>query len=224
VEVNKSVLGFYGGKPVLNGGGHDYDLHFQLKFESEEAPVITVGFDGGSHRLFTPGVAAATGAVEMVFAAAPTAKEVARAEPKAGTTPATVSEVPPAAAPPEPRVPHGGAPAPEEPRETFAVTGASKSHSFICDGHDVAVTGTHHKVQITGRCRNLTVSGSGNKVSVEVVGTISVAGSLNEIKYVGGPDGRPPEIRAGRNNKVEQVTPPTQAPRAADRVGQRPGR
>jgi hypothetical protein len=223
VEVNKTVLGFYGAKPILNGGGHDHDLHFQLKFESEETPVITVGFDHGSHRLFTPGVAAATGAVEMVFAAAPTAKEVARAEPKVATAPTTVSGEPPAAAPLEPRVPHGGAP-PEEPRETFAVTGASKSHTFICDGHDVAVTGTLHEVQITGRCRKLTVAGSGNKVSVEVVGTISVAGSLNEIKYVGGPDGRPPEIRAGRNNKVEQVTPPTEAPRAADRVGQRPGR
>jgi hypothetical protein len=48
---------------------------------------------------------------------------------------------------------------------------------------------------------------------VEVVGTISVSGSLNEIKYVGGPDGRLPEIRGGRDSKVEQVTARTEAPK-----------
>lgn len=90
--------------------------------------------------------------------------------------------------------------------QRYIVNGEGKQQSFVCNGDDVSISGFNNEVDISGKCEDLTISGTGHKVTAEEVSAISISGSGTVINYVRGPNGRPPTIRgSSRLNTVKQV-------------------
>ncbi len=73
------------------------------------------------------------------------------------------------------------------------INGANETRSIVCDGNDVVVNGSTEQVDITGHCLRLTVSGSENHVSIDVVDAITVNGMNNVVTFRAGS----PRITAG---------------------------
>ena len=207
VQVGQSVLEF-NGSARLDEPRRDSHEHFELRFPVEESPVISLVIKSGTTRLFTPGVARAKGVVEMVFASAAPDVAIAKEEAKPKSPDRTsVSEASRLDKPAQKDKPHSE---PERGTERqvykFNVVGAWQERSIECEGEDVTVTGFMNEVKLMGKCKNLTITGTGNKVTAEEVGTITVTGTLNVVKYVRGPDGQPPTITGSmRSNEVEQI-------------------
>lgn len=72
------------------------------------------------------------------------------------------------------------------PGEASVVNGANETRSIVCDGGGVTVNGSANRVDITGHCLTLTVSGSGNTVSVDVADAITASGLNNVVTFHAG--------------------------------------
>jgi sorbitol-specific phosphotransferase system component IIA len=67
---------------------------------------------------------------------------------------------------------------------TWQLNGNDSSYSYVCGGDDwVAVTGKGNQLTITGECALVDIIGSGNKVSIEAVGSITIKGDNNDVRY-----------------------------------------
>ena len=64
--------------------------------------------------------------------------------------------------------------------ETLHITGAGSERDIACeDGQDISVTGTRHKLALTGRCGAVEIRGSNHKVSFETAQSLYVSGTGN---------------------------------------------
>ncbi|MBZ4418463.1 DUF3060 domain-containing protein [Myxococcus sp. RHSTA-1-4] len=99
-------------------------------------------------------------------------------------------------------------PASDEADEgTIEVTGSGETSTHRCTpSTEVQVTGASNTVTLTGECKSITVSGSGNNVKAEAVRAITVEGTANTVTYKRGHGKSKPKVtRTGVNNKVTQV-------------------
>ncbi len=87
----------------------------------------------------------------------------------------------------------------------IAGMGAKETHR--CSSKtEVDVSGSDNDVTLTGDCKRVSVSGSGNKVNVEAVGAIDVMGANNAVTWKKAVGGKKPKVsRSGANNKVTQA-------------------
>ncbi|HTL36573.1 MAG TPA: DUF3060 domain-containing protein [Kofleriaceae bacterium] len=91
---------------------------------------------------------------------------------------------------------------------TWKVTANDASYSYVCGGDDwVAISGNGNSLTITGQCGLVEVAGSGNKISIETVGTIKVNGNNNDVRYSGAPEGKTkPAIKnKGKANTIRKT-------------------
>lgn len=74
---------------------------------------------------------------------------------------------------------------------TWQLNANESSYSYVCGGDDrVEISGKGNTLTIRGECAALEVNGSGNKITVESVGSIKISGNNNEIRYSRVPDGK----------------------------------
>jgi hypothetical protein len=74
---------------------------------------------------------------------------------------------------------------------TFKLDANESSYSYNCGGDDsIAINGKDNAIRIAGECALLEIFGSGNKVTVESVGTIRINGNNNDIRYARAPEGK----------------------------------
>jgi hypothetical protein len=71
-----------------------------------------------------------------------------------------------------------------------------------------AVVGAGQRVRLTGECQKVVVSGSGNRVTVERVGSLNVSGIDNEVRWERSLQGDAPRVvTSGLKNSVTRATP-----------------
>lgn len=92
-------------------------------------------------------------------------------------------------------------PVPARSDGTVTVNGARESRSIECGGTvtDVIVNGAANDIEISGHCVTLTVSGSGNHVSVDVADAITANGMDNAVTYGAG---APTITNVGSSNTI----------------------
>ncbi|HEX5059014.1 MAG TPA: DUF3060 domain-containing protein [Kofleriaceae bacterium] len=80
---------------------------------------------------------------------------------------------------------------------TWKLAASDSSYSYVCGGDDwVAINGKGNSITIRGECAIIEINGSGNKVSVESVGSIRISGNNNDLRYDRAPSGKTrPEIK-----------------------------
>lgn len=95
---------------------------------------------------------------------------------------------------------------PEEGKLEISGVGGNETHRCTPKMNEVEVTGSDNQLTLTGDCKSVTVSGANNKVKVEAVATIDVAGSGNEVLWKRAVGAKKPKVsRTGVNNKVAQA-------------------
>jgi len=90
--------------------------------------------------------------------------------------------------------------------EKLFVSGVGVTLIEDCKGREIEFDedSTGNDYTFRGECKNLTVNGVANKVSVEKVGEITVAGVSNKVVYVSGLDGKKPKInKSGKDTSVD---------------------
>jgi hypothetical protein len=76
-------------------------------------------------------------------------------------------------------------------KPTWKVDASESSYSYVCAGSDwLAINGHGNSLTISGQCAVLEITGSGNRISVESVGSIKISGNNNDIRYDRAPDGK----------------------------------
>jgi len=97
-----------------------------------------------------------------------------------------------------------------------AQEGAGRASTMACSKETTRLDGIGQRVRLTGDCRVVVVSGSGNHVVVERVGSLNVSGMDNEVRWERSLQGEKPRVvNSGVRNVVSQVTPAVEAGRAA---------
>lgn len=90
-------------------------------------------------------------------------------------------------------------PAPPQPAPVVT----TRAQTVNCAGRNMTVTGSGGRVNLLGRCPRVTVSGSGNTVSIEQAGKIAVRGNGNTVTWRKTLNGsRPTLILSGSGNRV----------------------
>ncbi len=85
-------------------------------------------------------------------------------------------------------------------QDTLSITGVGDTRSYPVENKDVEVSGANHNLKLTGKVKELEVSGSSNVVEVEQVSSVSVSGTNNRVVY----SGDKPEIElSGLGNHCE---------------------
>jgi hypothetical protein len=93
----------------------------------------------------------------------------------------------------------------EKGRKVVEMTVTTKTKSYDCDGKVYKLSAVKSDLTFSGKCEELIVTGTDNKIHVENVGKIKVEGVNNKITYGEGIDGKKPSIdNSGVNNTVEQ--------------------
>jgi hypothetical protein len=90
---------------------------------------------------------------------------------------------------------------------TWQLSASDSSYSYVCNGSDwVAIRGKGNSVTISGACTLLEVVGSGNKITVETVGTIKVTGDNNDVRYAHAPEGKTKPVikNKGKANTIRK--------------------
>lgn len=88
------------------------------------------------------------------------------------------------------------------------LTGDGQRKTLSCNGDtEVSVTGSSNDYTFKGVCKSVEVTGSSNKVSLDVVGELEVTGTDNTITWRRAKgDARKPKISStGSNNTVRQA-------------------
>lgn len=91
-------------------------------------------------------------------------------------------------------------------REKLLVSGVGETSTQNCNGREVEFDedSTGNNYLLRGECKKLTVNGVANKIEVEKVGEITVAGVSNKVVYGAGLDNKKPKIsKTGKDTSVE---------------------
>lgn len=87
------------------------------------------------------------------------------------------------------------------------VSGTGLRRAITCNRGRVTVEGQDNQVVMRGPCERVAIKGSGHKVVIEEVGSLSVQGSGQDVQWVRGLDGKAPRVvRAGSGHSVRQIT------------------
>jgi len=187
VTPGDSIAEFSGALRInQNLRGHLWQIRVAA---AQSRSLLTLGFDVGAPRIFTPGKNANAAALDTLFAAQQGQHAADILEPQMAEN----DKLPEQAKQAAPRGRRERVTARDG--ERVSVVGRQKRRLVVCRDAAVTVSGTGHDVLVTGRCRKLTVSGTGNRVTLHEVHEISVAGSDNEIEYRTGPSGQDAAIR-----------------------------
>jgi len=74
---------------------------------------------------------------------------------------------------------------------TWKLDANESTYSYVCGGGDwIAINGKGNSLTITGECALIEISGSGNKIAAEVVGSIKINGNNNDVRYARAPAGK----------------------------------
>jgi len=93
---------------------------------------------------------------------------------------------------------------------------AGRTGTITCAEETTRIDGVGQKVRLTGECRTVVVSGSGNRVVVERVGSLKVSGMDNQVRWERSLEGSAPQVvSSGIKNVVTRVTPATSTGTAA---------
>jgi hypothetical protein len=85
------------------------------------------------------------------------------------------------------------------------VAQSGQTLSFDCASRQVSVRGSTNTITLTGRCGEVSVSGTGNKITVERTPRIVTTGHNNDIRWQHGEGDRQPAVRnSGMNNTVRR--------------------
>lgn len=88
-----------------------------------------------------------------------------------------------------------------EPGTTVSISGLGARKTLACNDNAVSVSGKGNKVDITGHCTGLIVSGFENIVTVESADEIIASGFDNRVTFL---SGSPQISESGFDNTVEQ--------------------
>jgi len=90
---------------------------------------------------------------------------------------------------------------------TWTVNGAGRTEAHACaPNEDVAINGTGHVITLTGPCRGVAVSGTSNRVTIELAEKIAVSGMSNTASWKAGPNGKKPRLAVtGMGNAAPQI-------------------
>jgi Protein of unknown function (DUF3060) len=87
------------------------------------------------------------------------------------------------------------------------ISGTGERRSVTCNRGRVTVEGRDNQVVMRGPCERVAVKGSGHKVWIEEVGSLSVQGSGNDVKWLRGLDGKDPKVtQSGSGHSVRKTT------------------
>jgi hypothetical protein len=91
--------------------------------------------------------------------------------------------------------------------KTHTISGASETHQHECQpNEDVFIDGASNTVTLTGPCRELQVDGANNKVTAEIIGSVSIEGANNLVTWKKALSGKKPKVTTdGAGNTVKQA-------------------
>jgi hypothetical protein len=104
--------------------------------------------------------------------------------------------------------------------EKWSINANDSTYSYVCGGSErLSLTGKGNVFTVSGDCESLEVKGSDNKVQIEAVGTISINGNNNDVRYTRALAGkkRPTIKLKGAANTVRRREPAPSDPAAAPR-------
>lgn len=89
---------------------------------------------------------------------------------------------------------------------TVNLLGFGQQQVVECNSNAVQITGNHGSITLRGTCSEVILVGNDNLVRSETVGTISVTGNNNNITWISGLQGQPPQVtRSGKDNLIAQA-------------------
>lgn len=91
------------------------------------------------------------------------------------------------------------------PKGPIEISGVEHQRSIECDGRDVAVNGVDHVLTFTGACASLSVSGSGNKIVIDLKpgAVVDVNGTDQSVRWR---SPKPPKVSiTGIDNSVSKA-------------------
>lgn len=87
------------------------------------------------------------------------------------------------------------------------VRGDGLKRSVTCNRGRVTVEGSRNELVLRGPCERVAIHGTGHRVAIEEVGTLSVLGSGHQVRWVRGLDGKPPKITSSAaDSAVERIS------------------
>jgi hypothetical protein len=87
------------------------------------------------------------------------------------------------------------------------VSGTGQRRAVTCNRGRVTVEGQDNQVVMRGPCERVAIKGSGHKVVIEEVGSLSVQGSAQDVQWVRGLDGKDPKVTtSGSGHTVRKIT------------------
>jgi hypothetical protein len=97
----------------------------------------------------------------------------------------------------------GGAARSEAAREELVIQGVGIEKSVTCEGKDVTIRGTNHRITLRGTCHQVTIFGADNVIRVQRLGTAWLAGVDNRLEWERALSGERPDITiTGEGNRV----------------------
>ncbi len=85
---------------------------------------------------------------------------------------------------------------------------AGRTSTIACSEETTRIDGIGQRIRLTGECPEVVVSGSGNRVVVERVGSLNVSGMDNQVRWERSLQGEAPRVvSSGIKNTVTRVTP-----------------
>lgn len=87
------------------------------------------------------------------------------------------------------------------------IAGEGQRRAVTCNRGRVTVEGRDNQVVMRGPCERVAIKGSGHKVVVEEVGSLSVQGSGQDVQWLRGLDGKEPKVtQSGSGHTVRHIT------------------
>jgi hypothetical protein len=87
------------------------------------------------------------------------------------------------------------------------ISGTGERRSVTCNRGRVTVLGRDNQVVMRGPCERVAIKGSGHKVWIEEVGSLSVQGSGQDVQWLRGLDGKDPKVTtSGSGHSVRKIT------------------
>lgn len=87
------------------------------------------------------------------------------------------------------------------------VSGEGLRRAVTCNRGRVTIEGRDNEVVLRGPCDRVAVKGSGHKVAIEEVGSLSVQGSGQDVRWVRGLDGKDAKVtQSGSGHTVRRIT------------------
>ena len=85
---------------------------------------------------------------------------------------------------------------------------SNRVKTITCSEKTTRVDGMNQQVRLTGDCHVVVVTGSGNRVVIERLGSVNVSGMNNEVRWERSLQGDAPQVaNSGLQNSVSHVPP-----------------